>query len=192
MRQAPAAFGLVTVGLWIACALSLTAGQRRASQPPPPTATAQTYPREQVDAGAPVFASRCGFCHGRDAAGGETGPDLTRSTLVAEAVRGDKIGPVVRDGRADKGMPGLSLSVADLRNVVAFIHDQKSKAERQEGSRRSVDDADLETGNADAGRSFFNGAGGCARCHSATGDLAGIAARLQGLKLLQQMLYPKS
>jgi cytochrome c oxidase cbb3-type subunit 3 len=28
------------------------------------------------------------------------------------------------------------------------------------------------------------------KCHSATGDLAGVAKRLQGLPLLQRMLYP--
>jgi len=42
----------------------------------------------------------------------------------------------------------------------------------------------------EAGRQYFNGAGGCARCHAPTGDLKGVATRLQGLKLLQRMLYP--
>lgn len=193
MERSVGALLLCTAALWTGSVWTLAAGQqsRRASQAPPPTTTAQTYPREQIDAGAPVFASRCGFCHGRDAAGGETGPDLTRSTLVGEDVRGDKLTPVIRDGRTEKGMPGFSLSPTDLANVVAFIHAQKTKAESQEGTRRSVDDADLDTGNADAGRAFFSGAGGCAACHSPTGDLAGVATRLEGLKLLQQMLYPR-
>jgi hypothetical protein len=51
--------------------------------------------------------------------------------------------------------------------------------------------ADLQTGNAEAGKAYFNGAGGCAKCHSATGDLAGIAKRYQGLDLEMQMLYPR-
>src|SRR5919201_5238694 len=144
---------------------------------------------EQLQAGQRVFAAQCGFCHGRDAMGGETGPNLTRSPLVGDDVRGNKIGPVVRDGRADKGMPPVRLSDADLAAVVAFIHDQKKKAESP-GARRTVDAADLQTGNADAGRQYFNGAGRCATCHSPTGDLAGIAKRLQGLELLQRMLYP--
>ena len=136
------------------------------------------------------FTSQCGFCHGRDAAGGETGPDLTRSKLVAEDNRGDKIGPLVRAGRPDQGMPAFSLSDADLAAIVAFIHNQKTKAEALGGGRRSVDAADLATGDAAAGRLYFNGAGGCSACHSATGDLAGIASRYQGLALLQRMLYP--
>jgi cytochrome c oxidase cbb3-type subunit 3 len=109
---------------------------------------------------------------------------------VAEDVRGDKISAVVRAGRTDKGMPAFDLNDADMRGIVAYIHDQKTKAESQGGGRRSVEVADLQTGNADTGRAYFNGAGGCTKCHSAMGDLAGIASRLQGLQLLQRMLYP--
>ena len=159
-----------------------------ASLPPPATATPQSYPPEQVRAGQPIFAAQCGFCHGRDAMGGEAGPDLTRAPLVAADVRGDKIGPVVRNGRVDKGMPAFNLADADIAAVVAFIHDQKTRAASLTGGRRGVDVADLQTGNAERGGRYFNGA--CARCHSPGGDLAGIASRLQGLPLLQRMLYP--
>lgn len=161
-----------------------------ASQAPPPTATPQTYPQAQVDAGQAVFQQNCAFCHGRDAGGGETGPDLTRSAVVAADVRGDQIGPVVRGGRVDKGMPSFNLSDQDLAAVVAFIHDQKKKADSEQGGRQHVSPEDLATGNADAGKAFFDGQGKCTTCHSATGDLAGIATRLQGLALLQRMLYP--
>ena len=157
-----------------------------ASQRPPQTSTPQQFPPEQVEAGRVRFASQCGFCHGRDAGGGEGGPDLTRSELVAADVRGDRIAPVVRSGR--QNMPGFALSDADMTAIVAFIHDQKTQAESAVGGRRSVDLADLQTGNADAGKRYFDNA--CSRCHSATGDLAGIATRLQGLPLLQRMLYP--
>ena len=165
--------------------------QSPASQRPPQTVTRQTYPIEQIQAGELRFVSQCGFCHGRDAAGGETGPDLTRSMLVAEDNHGDKIGPLVRAGRPDLGMPAFSLSGADVTAIVAFIHDQKTKAEAEGGGRRSVDAADLATGDAAAGRLYFNGAGGCSVCHSATGDLAGVASRYQGLALLMRMFYPR-
>ena len=150
----------------------------------------QTYAPELVQRGQTMFASTCGFCHGRDAMGGETGPDLTRSVLVAEDNRGDKIIPVVRNGRIDKGMPPQNLPDADLEAIVAFIHDAKVKAESNEGNRRTVDVADLQTGNAQLGEQYFNGAGGCSKCHSPTGDFAGLASRLQGLQLFQRMLYP--
>jgi cytochrome c oxidase cbb3-type subunit 3 len=144
-----------------------------------------------AERGGPIFLQQCGFCHGRDAGGGEDGPDLTRSKLVAADAGGDKIAPVVREGRPEKGMPRFSLSEADLAGVVAFIHDQKSKAEALVGSRRGVDVADLQTGNAEAGKAYFNGAGKCASCHSPAGDLAGLAKRFEGLKLEQRFLYPR-
>lgn len=164
--------------------------QSPASQRPPQTVTPQTYAPELVQRGQALFASTCGFCHGRDAMGGETGPDLTRSTLVAEDVRGDKIGPVVRNGRIDKGMPPQNLPDADVEAIVAFIHDAKAKADSNEGNRRTVDVTDLQTGNAQLGQQYFNGPGGCSKCHSPTGDFAGLAGRLQGLQLFQRMLYP--
>lgn len=184
--------GLVATSAFVVAQGRGGQAQSPASQRPPQTATPQIYPPEQVQAGQARFASECGFCHGRDAAGGETGPDLTRSLLVAEDNRGDKIGVVVRAGRPDKGMPAFAVNEADLAGIVAFIHDQKTKAELLGGGRRSVDVADLQTGNAEAGQRYFNGAGNCSKCHSATGDLAGIANRFQGLALLQRMLYPTS
>lgn len=157
-----------------------------ASQRPPQTATPQQYPPEQVEAGRTRFGAQCGFCHGRDAGGGEGGPDLTRSALVAADVRGDRINPVVRSGR--NAMPPFNLSDSDLTAIVAYIHDQKTQADSAVGGRRSVEVADLQTGNATAGQRYFDTA--CTKCHSATGDLSGLATRLQGLQLLQRMLYP--
>src|SRR5256885_8586080 len=104
----------------------------QAAAPPPPATPAQ------VQRGQTVFAAQCGFCHGRDAMGGETGPDLTRSPLVRDDVGGDKIGPVVRDGRVDKGMPALRLTDGDLTAAIAYIKSQRTKSEAP-GARRSVD-----------------------------------------------------
>jgi cytochrome c oxidase cbb3-type subunit III len=144
-----------------------------------------------VEQGQSRFLQDCAFCHGRDAGGGETGPDLTRSKLVADDSKGDKIGPVVRNGRPEKGMPRFGVSDQELAALVEFIHDQKKQAEtKKKGGRRGVDVADLQTGNVDAGIQYFNGAGGCSSCHSPTGDLAGVAKRFQGLKLEQRLMYP--
>ncbi len=151
----------------------------------------EAHSSSQIDKGAAIFRQNCAFCHGRDAGGGETGPDLTRSKLVSADVAGNKITHVVRNGRPEKGMPAFSFSDSEIASVVAFIHAQQAKAQLQEGNRRGVDVADLQTGNAVTGEQYFNGAGGCAVCHSATGDLAGVASRYQGLELEQHMLYPK-
>lgn len=144
-----------------------------------------------VEAGGSLFKQNCAFCHGRDAGGGETGPDLTRSKLVAADAGGDKIGDVVLHGRAEKGMPAFPFSSEQIAGLAAFIHSQREKAAAQSGSRKGVDVSDLQTGNVEAGKAYFNGAGGCANCHSPTGDLAGVASRHEGLELEERMLYPE-
>jgi len=144
-----------------------------------------------VVAGASLFQQNCAFCHGRDAGGGETGPDLTRSKLAIADVGGDKIGDVVLHGRPEKGMPAFNFSSEQITNLAAFIHSQQTKAMAQNGHRKGVDVADLQTGNVEAGKAYFNGPGGCATCHSPTGDLAGVATRFEGLQLEERMLYPK-
>ena len=147
-------------------------------------------PAADAGSGAGIFMAQCGFCHGRDATGGQTGPDLTDSDLVGADVNGDKIGPVVRGGRVEKGMPPFSLSDGDLKKVVEFIHERKKAVDANPGRRRQVSVADLSTGSVDAGRAYFDGAGACKTCHSPTGDLVGIASKYRGLALMQRMLNP--
>jgi cytochrome c oxidase cbb3-type subunit 3 len=142
--------------------------------------------------GETLFQSTCGFCHGRDATGGAAGPDLTDSDLVAQDRGGNKIGPVIRNGRPDRGMPAFPLSNRDLKAVVDYIHARKTSVDKNPGRRRKVTVADLSTGSADAGRQYFNGAGGCTACHSPSGDLAGVGVRYRGLALMQRFLYPTS
>jgi cytochrome c oxidase cbb3-type subunit 3 len=149
------------------------------------------YPTALVQQGASLFRQNCSFCHGRYAEGGETGPDLTRSKLVSQDVEGDRIGKVVRSGRPDKGMPHFDLSDQQIAGIMAFIHTQQNDVLLRKGGRKGVDVSDLQTGNVEAGKRYFNGEGGCVSCHSPTGDLAGIASRYQGLKLEEQMLYPE-
>lgn len=165
--------------------------------------SSRSLSEEELRAGQEVFVAQCGFCHGRNARGGQSGPDLVHSELLARDINGEKIGPVIRNGRLDKGMPAFGLRQDELAGIVAFLHELRTKTRQRstsaaiadakkekEGGRRSVDLADLKTGDPEAGKQYFNGAGGCTECHSPTGDLAGVASRFQGLELLQRMLYP--
>jgi mono/diheme cytochrome c family protein len=148
----------------------------------------------EAAAGGSLFQQNCAFCHGRDAMGGETGPDLTQSKLVLTDTDGSKIAQVVREGRnePDKKMPAFQFSIQELNTLVAFIRAREAAAAAMKGGRRGVEVADLQTGNAEAGKKYFNGAGGCAKCHSPTGDLAGLSRRYEGLQLEERMLYPRN
>jgi cytochrome c oxidase cbb3-type subunit 3 len=148
------------------------------------------FTNSQIEAGGTLFLQNCAFCHGKDAGGGESGPDLTRSKLVTSDKTGEAISVVVRNGRIEKGMPKFNLAESDMLNLVAFIHAQQDKAMSQTGNRKGVEESDLQTGNADAGKRYFEGAGGCVKCHTST-TLSGVATRYTGLRLEQQMLYPR-
>lgn len=172
---------LISVALLASCAL-LTAQTK-------PVNTES--PAAVVESGKALFGQNCSFCHGREGYGGETGPNLMDSELVASDVRGNKIGPVVRNGRPANGMPAFKFSLPEITSLSAFLHAQKKKADAHPGGRRGVSVADLQTGNVEAGKEYFNGAGTCSSCHSPTGDLAGIATRYKGLELEKRMLYPR-
>jgi cytochrome c oxidase cbb3-type subunit III len=143
-----------------------------------------------VERGRSQFKSSCGFCHGDDATGNRA-PDLLRSPVVLHDAAGDQIGPVIRNGKPDLGMPGFSnLSAAQISDIVVFLHNQADEALHSNGVPRDYPLKKLLTGDAQAGKAYFNGAGGCAKCHSAAGDLAGVARKYSPLDLQQRMLYP--
>lgn len=143
-----------------------------------------------VDRGRKQFAESCGFCHGADATGAR-GPDLLRSPLVAHDVKGDQIGEVIRRGRPDKGMPPLAnMTDEQIADIAVFLHARAAEAVESSGIPRAYPVEKLLTGNADAGKAFFNGAGGCKNCHSATGDLANVAGKYSSIELEAHMLYP--
>jgi mono/diheme cytochrome c family protein len=140
-----------------------------------------------VERGRNVFAVSCAGCHGVAAKGGPGAPDLVRSLLVLDDEKGILIAPVIREGRPDKGMPKLNLTEPQISDVVAWLHVQTYAA----GHRTTYEFKDVITGDAQKGKAYFNGAGGCSSCHSATGDLAGIAAKLDPISLQSRWLQPR-
>lgn len=143
-----------------------------------------------VERGRRQFAESCGFCHGADATGAR-GPDLVRSPLVAHDVKGDQIGEVIRRGRPDKGMPPLvNMTDEQVADIAAFLHERAKEGLESAGIPRAYPVEKLLTGSAEAGKAFFNSAGGCKNCHSSAGDLAGIAGKYSSIELEARMLYP--
>ena len=141
-----------------------------------------------VERGKQKFVATCSFCHGTNANGGASGPDLIRSTLVLHDDNGSTIGPVILNGRADKGMPAFpSTTPAQISDIAAFLKSRYQLA----ANRGSYQIRNLVTGDATAGEAYFNGEGGCTTCHSATGDLAGIGTRMNPEQLQEAFLYPR-
>jgi cytochrome c oxidase cbb3-type subunit 3 len=144
----------------------------------------------EVSAGRSQFRKTCGFCHGPDARGA-SGPDLLRSPLVSHDVNGNLIGPVIRNGRPEKGMPAFQLSDTEISNIARFLHSQASVAANV--ARRIPSEYPVEkllVGNADEGRTSFNGQGGCKSCHSPAGDLAHVASKYKPFDLQTRIAYP--
>lgn len=146
--------------------------------------------RELVARGKSQFTQSCSFCHGPDATGGR-GPDLVRSAVVAHDVNGNLIGEIIRNGRPDKGMLPLPLNAEQISAVAAYLHDRAHEALQSARVPREYPLAKLLTGNAEAGKAYFKGAGGCQGCHSPTGDLKGIAAKYAPIRLQTRMVYPR-
>jgi cytochrome c oxidase cbb3-type subunit 3 len=169
-------------------------GGAGAQQPPRPG----RFPAQQrgafdpavVERGRGVYASTCAPCHGLDARGGQLGgPNLLRSQLVLNDKNGELISPVVKNGRPGNGgpaMPPMALPDADIAAAATFLHSLQAKIGGQ-GDPPPGEEVPLNilVGNAKAGESYF--AAKCATCHSASGDLKGLATRVAEPKALQNL-----
>jgi len=142
--------------------------------------------------GEPLYKQNCSTCHGETARGAQ-GPNLVRSVLVLHDEKGEEIGPVIKNGRPQGGMPGFpGLSQDDLYNISQYLHLQVELAANR-GTYGATYGAlrNEVSGDAAKGEQFFNGAGGCTHCHSVTGDLAKIGAKFSQASALQsRFLWP--
>ncbi len=146
--------------------------------------------QENVRRGSAIFQQSCSFCHGKNADGGSEAPNLIRSILVRHDKSGDLIGPVIEEGRPDRGMPAIRLPASQSADVVAYLHALLSISDSagDSGPNSSYSIKLLLTGNAEQGKVFFQG--NCAACHSPTGDLAHIATKYPPINLQARFLYP--
>jgi len=87
-------------------------------------------------------------------------------------------------------MPPLPLTSAQIADIAAYLHARAREALDSGQVPFNYPLSRLLTGNAQAGKAYFNGAGGCAACHSPTGDLAHVAHRYAPLDLEAHMLAP--
>ena len=143
---------------------------------------------ELLERGKAQYAGICSACHGADARGGQLGgPNLLRSQLVLDDKDGELIIPVVRNGRpGPPPMPPLPVAPDDVKAIAAWLHGLQAQGTNQGGPPPGPEtELNILVGDAKAGEAFF--AKQCASCHSTTGDLQGLAARVASPMALQNM-----
>lgn len=139
----------------------------------------RTMDQASIDRGAQLFAANCASCHGANARGGsktKTDVDLIRSPLVLDdlGTGGREIADYLKYGRPEKNMPKFDFADQQSFDIAAWLHRQVSAASERGTYKR----LNVFSGDAKAGEAFFNGSvGKCNTCHSATGDMKGLAAR---------------
>ncbi len=143
------------------------------------------YPQRTPDPtmaarGKALYDVNCALCHGDDARGGSGGPNLLRSEILLNDKDGELVAPVLQEGRVVEGMPKFNFTMAQVSDISAFIH--TFRVGGYDGSRNRP--PTIVVGDAKAGATYF--AAKCGACHSATGDLKGIATRIADARTLQQ------
>ncbi|MDE1177164.1 MAG: cytochrome C [Edaphobacter sp.] len=137
--------------------------------------------------GRTVYIAQCITCHGTRARGGSRGADLVRSVLVLHDRYGSTIGPYLAKGHPST--KPVDLTKDQVVNLSHFLHQQIGDTLRT-GPYNNV--GNILVGDAKAGELYFEGAGGCTRCHSATGDLAHIASKYDPPVLQQKFVFPEN
>jgi len=139
----------------------------------------------QIARGKSLYGISCTGCHGADLRGGDLGgPNLLRTQVALTDQDGELIVPIIQGSRQSAGMPAIPMSPADAKAVATYIRSVVATIGRQ-GMPPETGAAppSILVGDAAAGKSYFDSK--CVTCHSATGDLQGLAARISDPKTLQ-------
>jgi mono/diheme cytochrome c family protein len=146
------------------------------------------------DRGRSLWAVHCIDCHGSQARGSETGPNIIRTKTVnfdrSSFTPGSVLGPFLKAGHpTQSGKASASFTDEEIVGLAHFLRQRVNDTMRGSAVFTA---GDILVGNAKAGEEYFHGAGGCATCHNAsTRSLAGIRTRVATtVDLQQRMLFP--
>jgi cytochrome c oxidase cbb3-type subunit 3 len=155
----------------------------------------------------PLWVSDCQSCHGADARGTVKGPNLVRSLVVLHDRYGSTLGPYLRKEHPPiaytPAAPAPTAPAAGARTapaaaapgltdtqVLLLAHFLRDRVNDTLRGAPAFKPGNVLTGDPKAGAEYFNGEGGCVKCHSPGGDLAGIGARLEPVAIQQRFLFP--
>lgn len=175
-------------------------GQGRGGAPAGPAPAVPQIARSPVvdqaahDRGRALWASHCIDCHGSQARGSDTGPNIIRTKVVnydrSAAVTGSVLGPFLKAGHPTQSQkPSASFTDEEVVSLANFLRQRVNDTMR--GSPLFTV-GDIVIGDAKAGEAYFNADGKCATCHNATErNLAGVSTRIpEPVDLQQRMLFP--
>ena len=145
------------------------------------------YPADAIERGLPAYNTTCGYCHGERGKGGKAGPDLIASLVTLHDEDGVDIAKFVR-APAHAKVVKLDASDNQIFDIAAYLHSRVIYASGRGGVRMS----EVLVGNAAAGQQYFNGPGGCNKCHSPTGDLKGVGAKYDVPTLQEHIVMPRA
>ena len=150
-----------------------------------------------ADRGRAVYIAECVTCHGNKARGGDNavpaanrGPDLVRSLVVLKDKYGSMIGGYLKAGhKMQSGNLSSSLTGAQVIDLSHFLHQKVTDTLRSGPNSKPIN---VLTGDSKAGAAYFNGDGGCSKCHNVTADLKGVGAKYDPVSLQQKFLFPRT
>jgi cytochrome c oxidase cbb3-type subunit III len=177
------------VGVALSALLALLPAASHAQVVPgQPDAGGMPAPTVALERGRTVYVlNTCHFCHGVDLTKATMGAAvLLYSPLVGADENGNVIGTVVRAGipNLQTSMPSYpDLTAQEVEDLAAYIHYLRQLGRHKELTRLS-----LAGGDAAAGGTYF--AASCANCHSASGDLKGVASKYDAATLKARVLGP--
>ena len=150
-----------------------------------------------VEVAKPLYAAECQACHGPDARGTSDGANLVRSEVVLHDRYGSTLGPYLGTSHPPVPVAGRGGSAATRplppltsMQVLLLSHFLRERVNDTLRGSPLFKAGDVLTGNAKAGEGYFNGEGGCAKCHTPTGDLAAIGRRMDPITIQQRFLFP--
>jgi cytochrome c oxidase cbb3-type subunit III len=144
------------------------------------------YPAEAIERGLAAYNSTCGYCHGERGKGGKAGPDLIASLVTLHDEDGVQIAKFVRAPEHSK-IVKIDAQDNQIADIAAYLHSRVVYA----SGRGQVHVSEVLVGNAKAGEQYFNGTGGCNKCHSPSGDLKGVGAKYDPPTLQERLVMPR-
>ena len=138
---------------------------------------------EHQRAGAALFRSQCGGCHGPDGNGTGAGPNIASGALP-HGDSDEAVFHTISKGLPGTSMPGFSFSGLQTWQLVTHLR-----------ALAIAHGAAQSNGNAEAGAAIF--AANCSRCHSVAGqggltgpDLTSVGALRSSKELRESLLDP--